>query len=221
MIFLFKPSFWKALYNYRFVFAILSLLLIVMGLYEVFFIIKPDYTQGDLIKIFFLHVPFAWLSILIYAILSVAAFIFLVFKFQMTIKILESGSFIGTVFTALTLITGSIWGKAAWGTWWTWDARLTSVLVLFFIYMGINVLRSSMRNTPKAYRILSCYILFGALNIPVIKFSVQWWNTLHQPATVSKNVFEHMDSSYLFPLVCMFLGFGFWGVFLGIVGVKK
>ncbi len=221
MYFLFKNSFWKIFVEKRWIFALFSLGLCLWGLKMVFFDISPDYLQGDLVRILFIHVPFAWLSMLIYAGISVCAFIFLVFKLPLAFQFVHIGAPIGRLFTLLTIITGSIWGKATWGTWWAWDARLTSVLILFFIYLGFEVLKSSLKETQKSQKILSYYILLGTFNLPIIKFSVDWWNTLHQPATISKDVFKHMDPSYFLPLLIMFLAFLSWAFFLLLLKLLK
>ena len=214
MYFLFKNSFWKTLIEKKWIFAFFSLSVYAWGLKIIFMDIFPDHIQGELVRIFFIHVPFAWLSTLIYAGISICAFIFIVFKLPLSFEFMQIGAPIGRLFTLLTIFTGSIWGKPTWGTWWAWDARLTSVLILFFIYLGFEVLKSSLEETQKNQRILSYYILLGTLNLPIIKFSVDWWNTLHQPSTISKNVFAHMDPSYFLPLFLMFFAFLSWAFFL-------
>lgn len=218
---IFRPYFWKILNQKSWIFGLVGFALMVSAVREIFWEISPDYLQGDLVKILFIHVPFAWMSMLIYGIMTVSSFVFLVFKLPLFSKISEAAQPIGAMFTLLTIMTGSIWGKAAWGAWWVWDARLTSVLLLFFLYLGCWALKSSIRNEEKRYKILSYYVLFGAFNLPIIKFSVDWWNTLHQPATLSTNAFKHLDSSYFLSLFLMFFALLFWSFFLGLVSLNK
>ena len=218
---IFKPSFWKILYRQRFLFLILSLSLISFGLKTIFYDVHADYLQGELVKILFIHVPFAWMSILIYISMSIAAFSCLILKTPFAYRLMLRLNPLGILFTILTLLTGSIWGKPAWGTWWVWDARLTSVLILFFIYLGFHLLNKSLDRPEKAHKIMSLYTLLGAINIPIIKFSVDWWNTLHQPSTITKNLSNHLHESYWLPLFLMFFGFIFWSLFLVLNRINR
>ncbi len=166
-----------------------------------------DYQQGSTVKIMFIHVPFAWLSMMCYTIMSVAALGTLVWRHPLADVSAKAAAPIGAVFTALALITGSLWGKPMWGTWWVWDARLTSVFVLFLMYLGIIALTRAMDDAAKSAKATAILTLVGFINIPIIKFSVDWWNTLHQPASVLRMGGSTLDPSYLKPLLVMAIGF--------------
>ncbi|WP_271897682.1 heme ABC transporter permease [Candidatus Phyllobacterium onerii] len=166
-----------------------------------------DYQQGSTVKIMFIHVPFAWLSMMCYTIMSIAALGTLVWRHPLADVSAKAAAPIGAVFTALALITGSLWGKPMWGTWWVWDARLTSVFVLFLMYLGIIALTRAMDDPAKSAKATAILTLVGFINIPIIKFSVDWWNTLHQPASVLRMGGSTLDPSYLKPLLVMAIGF--------------
>ncbi len=166
-----------------------------------------DYQQGSTVKIMFIHVPFAWLSMMCYTIMTIAALGTLVWRHPLADVSARAAAPIGAVFTALALITGSLWGKPMWGTWWVWDARLTSVFVLFLMYLGIIALTRAMDDPAKSARATAILTLVGFINIPIIKFSVDWWNTLHQPASVLRMGGSTLDPSYLIPLLVMAIGF--------------
>jgi heme exporter protein C len=155
----------------------------------------------------FIHVPFAWLSMMCYTIMSIAALGTLVWRHPLADVSAKAAAPIGAVFTALALITGSLWGKPMWGTWWVWDARLTSVFVLFLMYLGIIALTRAMDDPAKSAKATAILTLVGFINIPIIKFSVDWWNTLHQPASVLRMGGSTLDPSYLKPLLVMAIGF--------------
>ncbi|WP_027230980.1 heme ABC transporter permease [Phyllobacterium sp. UNC302MFCol5.2] len=166
-----------------------------------------DYQQGATVKIMFIHVPFAWLSMMCYTIMTIAALGTLVWRHPLADVSAKAAAPIGAVFTALALITGSLWGKPMWGTWWVWDARLTSVFVLFLMYLGIIALTRAMDDPAKSARATAILTLVGFINIPIIKFSVDWWNTLHQPASVFRMGGSTIDGSLLRPLLVMAIGF--------------
>jgi heme exporter protein C len=166
-----------------------------------------DYQQGATVKIMFIHVPFAWLSMMCYTIMTLAALGTLVWRHPLADVSAKAAAPIGAVFTALALITGSLWGKPMWGTWWVWDARLTSVFVLFLMYLGISALTRAMDDPAKSAKATAILTLVGFINIPIIKFSVDWWNTLHQPASVFRMGGSTIDSSLLWPLLVMAIGF--------------
>ncbi|MGH6859199.1 MAG: heme ABC transporter permease [Phyllobacterium sp.] len=166
-----------------------------------------DYQQGSTVKIMFIHVPFAWLSMLCYTIMAIAALGTLVWRHPLADVSAKAAAPIGAVFTALALITGSLWGKPMWGTWWVWDARLTSVFVLFLMYLGIIALTRAMDDPAKSAKATAILTLVGFINIPIIKFSVDWWNTLHQPASVLRMGGSTIDASLLRPLLVMAVGF--------------
>jgi heme exporter protein C len=166
-----------------------------------------DYQQGATVKIMFIHVPFAWLSMMCYTIMTIAALGTLVWRHPLADVSAKAAAPIGAVFTALALITGSLWGKPMWGTWWVWDARLTSVFVLFLMYLGIIALTRAMDDPAKSAKATAILTLVGFINIPIIKFSVDWWNTLHQPASVIRIGGSTIDPSLLWPLLVMAIGF--------------
>ena len=171
------------------------------------FTAPEDYQQGITVRIMYIHVPFAWLSMMVYSIMAVSALGTLVWKHPLADVSAKAAAPIGAVFTLLALITGSVWGKPMWGTWWVWDARLTSVFVLFLMYLGVIALTRAMDDPGKAARAAAIVTLVGFINIPIIKFSVDWWNTLHQPAAVFRMDGPTIHSSLLWPLAMMALGF--------------
>lgn len=171
------------------------------------FTAPEDYQQGSSVLIMFIHVPSAWLSMMIYTVMSVSALGTLVWRHPLADVALRAAAPLGAAFTFLALVTGSLWGKPMWGTWWVWDARLTSVLVLFIIYLGIIALSKAIEEPVSAARALAIVTLVGFVNIPIIKFSVDWWNTLHQPASVSRFGRPAMDAAFLYPLLVMALAY--------------
>jgi heme exporter protein C len=171
------------------------------------FTAPEDYQQGATVLIMFIHVPAAWLAMMCYTVMSIAALGTLVWRHPLADVALRAAAPIGAAFTLLALVTGSLWGKPMWGTWWVWDARLTSVLVLFLIYLGIISLARALEEPTQAARALAVITLCGFVNIPIIKFSVDWWNTLHQPASVSRLARPAMDAVFLYPLLTMALGY--------------
>lgn len=184
-----------------------TLLALGYGLYTGLVTSPPDYQQGDSVRIMYVHVPAAWMAMFTYMSVAAAAFTALVWKHPLALLAGRAAAPIGAVFTALALITGSLWGKPMWGTYWVWDGRLTSVLVLFFLYLGYMALWSAMEDEEKAGRATSILALVGVINIPVIKFSVEYWATLHQPASVLRMDGITIDSAMLVPLFAMFLAF--------------
>lgn len=164
-------------------FTALGSLLILYGVYLGLYEAPADFRQGDAARIMFVHVPSAWLCMFVFAFMAVASFISLVWRHALADVAAKSAAPIGAAFTALCLITGSIWGYPIWGTWWEWDGRMTSVLILFFIYLGYIAVWNAMETPQKAARAAAIVCLVGAINLPVIHFSVEWWNTLHQTRT--------------------------------------
>ena len=177
------------------------------GLYFALFLSPADYQQGDTVRIMYVHVPAAWMALSIYLGLAVAAALSLVWKHPLADVAARAMAPIGGAFTALCLITGSLWGQPMWGTWWVWDARLTSVLVLFFLYLGYMALSEAFDDEQRGLRAASILALVGFVNVPIIKFSVEWWNTLHQPASVMKMGGPTIHASMLWPLLLMALAF--------------
>ena len=180
---------------------------LVYGLLGALWLAPPDYQQGDVYRIMYIHVPLAIGSLALYTSMSVAAFIFLVWKIKVADMIVQAGARLGALYTLLTLITGAIWGQPTWGTWWIWDARLTSELILLFIYLGILLIRASIPDRVQGAKVASVVTLIGFINIPIIHYSVYWWNTLHQGATLT--IFEKpkIASIMLYPLLLNLIGF--------------
>ena len=181
-------------------------ILLAVGLYLAFFVAPPDYQQGDTVRIMFIHVPSAWLSMAGYGLMAVAALGTLVWRHPLADVTQKAAAPIGAAFTFLALVTGSIWGKPMWGTWWVWDARLTSELVLLLVYLGLIALWQAVDEPGKAGRAAAILTLVGAINLPIIKFSVDWWNTLHQPASVLRLDGPTIHPALLWPLLVMAIG---------------
>lgn len=179
---------------------------LLAGLY-LSFQAPEDYQQGLTVRIMYIHVPFAWLSMMGYGVMAIAALGTLVWRHPLADVALKAAAPIGATFTGLALLTGSIWGKPMWGTWWVWDARLTSVFILFLMYLGIIALTRAIDEPGKAARATAIITLVGTVNLPIIKFSVEWWNTLHQPASVLRMDGPTIDPSLLWPLLIMAVGF--------------
>jgi heme exporter protein C len=178
---------------------------LAIGLYLALFVAPDDYQQGATVKIMFLHVPFAWLSMACWGLMSVAGLGTLVWRHPLADVTAKAAAPIGAAFTFLCLLTGSLWGRPMWGTYWVWDARLTSVLVLFLMYLGILALWRAVEDPARAARAVAILTIVGAINIPIIKFSVDWWNTLHQSASVIRMGGSAIDPSILRPLLVMAL----------------
>ena len=167
----------------------------------------PDYQQGDTVRIMFVHVPAAWLAMFGYSFMAVASFVALVWKHPLADVAAKAAAPLGAGFCLIALITGSLWGEPMWGTWWVWDARLTSMLVLFFLYVGYIALWSAIDEPERAARAAAILALVGAVNVPIVKFSVDWWSTLHQPASVIRMDGPTIDASILWPLAINALAF--------------
>jgi heme exporter protein C len=188
----------------------IALVLIMVGTVGGLWIAPPDYQQLDAFRIIYFHVPSAWLSQFGYVLMAMAAAVGLVWRIKLAHAVAAACAPIGASFTVVALATGSIWGKPMWGTWWVWDARLTSTLVLLFLYFGYMALRAAIDDENRADRASALLAIIGVINIPIIKYSVEWWNTLHQPATISKLGKPAMEPSMLIPLLVMWLGFTFF-----------
>ena len=188
----------------------ISLILISYGIYQGLFIVPPDYQQGDAFRIMYVHVPSAWLSLFAYSVLAFCSIVSLVWRIKVFEVLSLSAAKIGALFTFLTLVTGAIWGKPMWGTWWVWDARLTSELILFFIYISIILLNYSFDDYKKGARAANILAIVGLINIPIIHFSVEWWNTLHQGPSVMKIGTPSISTEMLIPLIYVSIGFTFY-----------
>jgi heme exporter protein C len=180
-----------------------------------------DYQQGATVKIMFIHVPAAWLSMFGWALMSIAALGTLVWRHPLADVAAKTAAPIGAAFTLLCLVTGSLWGRPMWGTYWVWDARLTSVLVLFLMYLGVMALWHAVDDPSRAGRAAAILTLVGAINLPIIKFSVDWWNTLHQPASIFRLGGPTVDPSLLKPLAWMALAFTLLFVTLHLAAMRN
>ena len=199
---------------------ILSVIFLILGLIFAFFLSPEDYQQGSSVRIMYVHVPSAWLSLMTYFIMTVYSIIALAFRMPFGFIVNTAVAPIGAVFTLICIISGSLWGKPMWGTWWAWDARLTSVAVLFIVYLIIIFINYSFENVKVREKIAAIFILVGSVNLPIIKFSVDWWNTLHQPATISKLSKPSIDPSMMTPLIIMTVAFIFIGISIAILRIK-
>jgi heme exporter protein C len=190
--------------------AAITAILLLVGLYLGLFVAPPDYQQGQSYRIIFVHVPSAWMSMFIYTFMAVLSAIYLIWNIKLADVMARSSALLGASFTLLALATGSLWGKPMWGAWWVWDARLTSELILLFLYMGYIALVMAIEDVRTAARAGAVLILVGVVNIPIIHYSVEWWNTLHQGPTVTKLDKPSIHLSMLVPLLLMAGAFQFY-----------
>lgn len=188
----------------------IAIVAMAWGTWSALFQVPPDYQQGDSYRILFVHVPSAWMSLFIYGVMAVNAFIAVVWRIKLSETLAMCCAPIGAAFTLVTLASGSLWGKPTWGTWWTWDARLTSELVLLFLYLGVMGLYAAIEDRRAAARAASFLALVGVVNIPIVHYSVTWWNTLHQGATIKLIGKSTLDASMVPPLVAMTIGTKAW-----------
>ncbi|MFQ5971002.1 MAG: heme ABC transporter permease [Alphaproteobacteria bacterium] len=187
--------------------ATLTAILFVFGLYFALFASPADFQQGDTVRIMYVHVPAAWMALFCYTVIAAASAVALIWKHPLADLVAKAAAPVGAGFTLIVLATGSLWGKPMWGTWWVWDARLTSVLVLFFLYLGHIALSRAFDDPVRGARAAAILALVGFVNVPIIKFSVDWWNTLHQPASVSRLGAPSIDPAMLLPLLLMAFAF--------------
>lgn len=215
-----KPGQFHALANVAApLFGMLALALLAAGLYLAFLASPPDYQQGDMVRVMYIHVPAAWMALMNYAAMGVAAVSFLIWRHAVAGVMLRALAPVGTALAAICLVTGMLWGKPTWGTYWVWDARLTSVLVLFLMYAALTILTRSenaMHNmSPAAW-----LTVVGIINLPIIKFSVDWWSTLHQTASISsfsRIANPALAPEMLMPLLIMFGAYFCWWLWLGLL----
>jgi len=200
--------------------AVVTALVFAVGLYYAFFNSPADYQMGETVRIMYVHVPNAWLSQFVYGVMFVASLGTLVWRHPLADVAAKAAAPLGAVFTAIALYSGSLWGRPTWGTFWEWDGRMTSTLILLFIYVGIIALWRAFDDQLRAARIVAVVTLVGALDIPVVKFSVDWWNTLHQPESIFTTTGPHMPMSLLTPLFIMMLAFTLLFVFLQFVAMR-
>jgi len=184
-----------------------AVLVIAVGLVWSLVMAPPDYQQGDTVRIMYVHVPAAWMALSVYLLVAVASAVALVWRHPLAEVAAREAAPIGAAFTFVCLATGSLWGRPMWGAWWVWDARLTSVLILFFLYLGYIALANAFDDPSRGGRAAAVLALVGVVNLPIIKFSVDWWNTLHQPASVFRLGAPTIDRSILIPLLIMAIAF--------------
>ncbi len=196
-----------------------SLFCLSLGAYAGLYIAPSDYQQSDAFRILYVHVPSAFLSLSIYTIISLCSLVYLVWKVKIADIVASASAAAGATFTLLALATGAIWGKPMWGAWWVWDARLTSELILFFLYLGYICLRSAVSTSRLSSQVSGIFALMGLIDIPIVHFSVKWWNTLHQGPTISRWAKPAMPWPMLWPLLIMMLGFGLF--YLSVVLMRS
>ena len=184
-----------------------SAICVSIGLYLSLFVSPPDYQQGETVRIMFVHVPAAWIAMMAYGAMAAASATGLIWRHVVADLFARASAPVGAGFTFLALVTGSLWGRPMWGTYWVWDARLTSMLILFFLYLGYIALWQAIEDQTKAARAAAILCLVGSINLPIIKFSVDWWNTLHQPASVARLNGPSIHPAILTPLLVMGLAY--------------
>ena len=198
-----------------------AILCLAAGLYLGLFTSPADYQQGETVRIMYVHVPAAWMALFVYVLMAVASAIALIFRHPLADSAAKAAAPLGGAFCFLSLATGSIWGKPMWGTWWVWDARLTSMFVLMLLYLGYLAVWRAFEDPHRAAGLARVVALVGVINIPIVKFSVEWWNTLHQPASVVKMGGPAIDPAMLWPLLLMALGYTFFFVALHLMAIAN
>ena len=186
--------------------SIITVICLGYGLYLGLFASPADYQQGDTVRIIYIHVPAAWMALFGYVGLGLCGLFYIVWRHPLADIAARAIAPVGAVFALLTLITGALWGRPMWGAWWVWDARLTSMLILFFFYLGVIALANGFDRPERGSRPAALLAMVGVINVPIVKFSVDWWNTLHQPASLLRSGGPAIDSSMLTPLVLMLIG---------------
>ncbi len=199
----------------------ITALLFAIGLYGALFTAPADYQQGETARIMFVHVPAAWMALFIYTVMALASALAIVFRHPLADVAAKAAAPIGSVFCFLALATGSLWGKPMWGAWWVWDARLTSMFVLMLLYVGYIAIWQAIEEPGRAALIARVVALVGFVNIPIIKFSVDWWNSLHQPASVFRMGGPTIDKSMLWPLLVMGFAYTFLFLALHLVSIRS
>ncbi len=200
--------------------AILAVSFLTFGLYFSLFNSPEDYQQGDTVRIMYIHVPCAWFASFLYLSIALASITFLVWKHQFADIIARSIAPLGLIFSILTLLTGSLWGKPMWGTWWVWDARLTSMLILSIFYASYIGISNAFPRKTDGSKPAAVLAIIGLINLPIIKFSVDWWNTLHQPASILKFGGPTINEDMLLPLTIMIIAFVFMSSYIILINIK-
>jgi heme exporter protein C len=199
----------------------LTALLLAAGLILALFVAPPDYQQGESVRIMFIHVPAAWMALFVYGNLALASAVGLIWRHPLAEIAAQEAAPLGAAFTLVCLVTGSLWGQPMWGTWWVWDARLTSVLVMFFLYLGYIALVHAFDDPTRGARAGAILALVGVVNLPIIKFSVDWWNTLHQPASVFRLGGPTVVLAMLLPLLVMAVAFTVLFFWLWLIRIRS
>lgn len=198
----------------------ITIVLFAIGLYGSLAISPPDYQQGETVRIMYIHVPAAWMALFIYSVMALASAIALIFRHPLADVAAKTAAPIGAVFCFLSLATGSLWGKPMWGAWWVWDARLTSMFVLMLLYVGYMAIWAAIEEPHRAAMVARIVALVGFVNVPIVKFSVDWWNSLHQPASVFRMGGPTIAASMLWPLLVMGLAYTFLFLALHLVSMR-
>ena len=199
---------------------ILLIIIIIVGLIFSLIISPPDYIQGDSVRIMYVHVPSSFIALGSFGFIGIASIFNLIFKIKFVSFLAKSIAPIGCVFALISIVTGSFWGKPTWGTWWVWDARLTSMVILFLFYIAYILTWKFVKNFEKANKISSIIGAIGLFNIPVIKYSVDWWNTLHQPSSITLTSAPSIHFTMLIPLVIMFIGMATYSLIIFLMKYK-
>ncbi|WCR56433.1 heme ABC transporter permease [Rickettsia asembonensis] len=200
--------------------AISTFVMMIIGLYLALIVSPVDYQQGEFVRIMYVHVPASWMALGIYVFMAACSFSYLLWKTTISYLLAVASSYVGATFTLISLVTGSLWGKPIWGTWWVWDARLTSMLILFLLYLSYIIIVNSADNIRKAQNPASIIALIGLINIPIVKFSVNIWYSLHQPASVLRLGSPTIHSSMLKPLIIMFISFILYFLLVLLLGTS-
>ena len=200
---------------------LLSMILIVfVGLIYALFLSPPDYVQGDSVRIMYVHVPSSFIALVFFGFIGIASILNLIFKIKFVSLMAKSLAPIGCIFSLISIVTGSLWGKPTWGIWWVWDARLTSMAILLLFYLAYIFIWKYVKNFEKANKISSVIGIIGLFNLPVIKYSVDWWNTLHQPSSITLTSAPTIHYTMLVPLVIMLLGMLVYSLIIFLMGYK-
>ena len=214
MKFLIQNKFFKSILKYQKYVLISFFVILIIGLFEALVLSPQDYLQGDSVRIMYVHVPSAWLALGIFSIISILSILVFIFKNKNLVLIAKSLAPSGFIFNIIALVTGSIWGRPSWGTWWAWDARITSMLILGLFYLMYLLAWRIFQNKSYLTKITSLIAILGAINVPIIKFSVDWWSTLHQPSSVKILSESTIHSSMLLPLLLMTAAFALFSLLI-------
>lgn len=221
MMKLFSPGFYnRYLEALAFPLFALSICFFAYGFYQAFYIAPIDYQQGEMVRIMYIHVPAAWMGLGLYLLIGICSLLAVVWKIRLGYIIAIAAAPVGAAFTLITLVTGSLWGKPIWGAYWVWDARLTSMLVLFLLYLAYIAVVNAGDSLARAEKPASVVALLGVINVPIVKFSVDFWNSLHQPASIIKSGGPSIDPSMMLPLILMLIAYVLFTVSMVIFRIK-